>query len=298
MGRELWAELSAVISLIELSFFDNPDIEHATAVIVRCHLWAVLHDRPMYWACRASNWDRLTRPRRLPSQSTMSRRLRSFDFELFMRELERRVGHLPDASVLLKRLDAKALPIAAHSRDRHASWGRGAGQKSKGYKLHAIWAGRAMPLSWRVAPLGAGEQEPARRLLRDLKHPGHVTADAGYDVNLLYATARQSDNKLIAPRRKPGTGLGHCEHTPDRLRAMELLEGPTACLSRLGESARRDRVGIERDFGNLVSFGGGLTGSLPAWVRTHGRVRRWVWAKLLINAARIRRNHRKCPSDA
>jgi hypothetical protein len=38
-----------------------------------------------------------------------------------------------------------------------------------------------------------------------------------------------------------------------------------------------------------VSFGGGLTSALPAFVRRLHRVRLWVHAKLLINAARIRR---------
>lgn len=298
MGRELWAELSALISLIELGFCDNSDFEYATALVVRCHLWAVLHDRPTCWACRASNWDRATRPGLLPSQSTMSRRLRCGEFVTFMTELERRAGHLPNASTLFKRLDAKPLPVAAHSRDRHATWGRGAGHLSKGYKLHAIWSGRAMPLGWRVAPLGSGEQDMARRLLRDLTCPGHVTADAGYDVNRLFETARQNANVLLTPRRRPGTTLGHCRHASDRIRSMELLEGPTSRLSGMGQSSRRERVQIERDFGNLVSFGGGLSGTLPAWVRTHGRVHRWVWGKLLINAARIRIRDRKCRSDA
>ena len=298
MERELWAELSALISLIELDFVDNPDVEYPTSLIVRCHLWTVLHDRPTDWACHAVNWDRAVRPRALPSQSTMSRRLRHAEFETFMRELERRVGHLPNASTLFKRLDAKSLPVAAHSRDRQASWGRGAGQQNKGYKLHVIWSGRAMPLDWRIAPLGSGEQEMARRLLRDLTTPGHVTADAGYDVNPLYAAARQSQNPLLAPRRRPGTGLGHRPHAPDRIRAIELLEGATARLSNMGQSARRHRVQIERDLGNLVSFGGGLSGGLPAWVRTHGRVRRWVWGKLLFNAARIRLRSRKSRMNA
>lgn len=293
MGRELWAELSAIVSLVDLDFPDNPDVAHATATIVRCHLWSALHDRPTSWAVVPAHWDRRTRPRALPSQSTMSRRLRSPEFDAFMRELERRVGHLPGASTLFKRLDAKALPVAAHSGDPHARWGRGAGQMSRGYKLHAIFCGRAMPLAWRVAPLDASEQEVARRMLRDLAgHPGHVSADAGYDANVLFATARaHGPNVLLTPRRRPGTALGHRAHAADRCRARELLEGPTAALGGMGRAARRQRVQVERDFGNLVSFGGGL-GGLPSWVRTHGRVRRWVWAKLLINAARIRRKSR------
>src|SRR5436305_956175 len=44
---------------------------------------------------------------------------------------------------------------------------------------------------------------------------------------------------------------------------------------------REDRTEIERRFGNLTNWGGGLA-CLPAWVRTHRRVRRWVQAKLVL----------------
>ena len=47
-----------------------------------------------------------------------------------------------------------------------------------------------------------------------------------------------------------------------------------------------DRKAIERYFGHATIFGGGLA-SLPAWVRRQHRVKRWLWAKLLINAVRI-----------
>lgn len=290
MGRELWAELSAVISLVELDFCDNPDVDLPTVLIVRCHVWSVIHERPTCWACKTRNWDRLTRPPLLPSQSTMSRRLRRPDFEAFMTELARRLHHLPQMGRLFKRLDAKALPVAAHSKDPDAGWGRGAGQMSNGYKLHAILDNGAMPLCWRIAPLNISEQEMARRMLRELESkdvPGVISADANYDVNLLYAQAAAADNRLIAPRKKPGTGLGHRTHHEDRVRCLEMLEGPTSTLSGMGPTSVANRPQIERDFGNLVSFGGGLQG-LPSWARRHGRVRRWVWAKLMINAARIR----------
>ena len=93
---------------------------------------------------------------------------------------------------------------------------------------------------------------------------------------------------LLAPRGKPGTGLGHRRQSPHRLRCIAMLEPPPHA-SRFGRrlhGAHRGR--IERDFGNLVGFGGGLQG-LPPWVRRIWRVRNWVHAKLLINAARIRR---------
>jgi hypothetical protein len=56
--------------------------------------------------------------------------------------------------------------------------------------------------------------------------------------------------------------------------------------SGFGRALYRARTGIERSFGNATSFGGGLA-PLPARVRGLARVRTWVWAKLLINAARI-----------
>lgn len=57
-----------------------------------------------------------------------------------------------------------------------------------------------------------------------------------------------------------------------------------------GKRMYRYRRQIERDFGNLTSFGGGLI-CLPPWVRRFTRVRNWVHAKFLINAARWFGNH-------
>ncbi len=65
--------------------------------------------------------------------------------------------------------------------------------------------------------------------------------------------------------------------------------------TEFGKKLYRFRRQIERDFGNLFSFGGGLT-RLPPWVRRFPRVRNWVNAKLLINAARWFRNHPEVPA--
>lgn len=298
MECELWAELSAAVSVVEPSFFDNPEFEHSTACVVRVHLWAVLHDRPTVWACRRQSWDSHKRPARLPSQSTMSRRLRSDEFKRFMERLQTQLSHLPGAGELFKRLDGKPLMIAAHSTDSQAGWGRGAGQKAKGYKLHAIWAGRAMPQQWRVAPMNVSETEMARRMIRRLDGCGYIVADKGYDSNSLFDLAAAHGHQLLCHRRY-GThrGLGHHRHSPQRLRSRTLLEEPTASLSGFGPREMKHRKQIERDFGNCVSFGGGLNG-LPSWVRGHGRARRWVWAKLLVNAARIRIKARKSSKRA
>ena len=52
---------------------------------------------------------------------------------------------------------------------------------------------------------------------------------------------------------------------------------------------RARRQAIERFFAGLTTFGGGAA-TLPPWVRHLHRVRLWIGAKLVINAARLARN--------
>ena len=54
----------------------------------------------------------------------------------------------------------------------------------------------------------------------------------------------------------------------------------------LCERVLAKRTQIERIFGTLCSYGGGLA-PLPAWVRTLSRVTRWVTAKLIIYHTRL-----------
>jgi len=230
----------------------------------------------------------------------MSRRTRTEAFERFLEALGRRLAGRPSAA-LLKYIDGKPVVVAFHSTDPDAACGRGAGHKDRGYKLHAIWAAdAAMPAAFEVQPLNVDEQQVARRLIPKALHrdrPGYLLADSNYNDSALFDLAAERGHRLIAPRQKPGTGLGHRRHSPHRLRCIEMLEpAPSAaaaaaheCHYRFGAGLVRARRAIERRFGNAVSFGGGLTSALPSFVRRLHRVRRWVHAKLLINAARIRR---------
>lgn len=290
MEREHWAELSRAVCEVAAGWRESRRYVHSTALVVRVHLWSALHDRPTSWACGPGNWDYRTRPAALPDQSTMSRRKRRRDFEAFMAAVGARLAG-PASTALVRRLDGKALPVAAHSKDRDARWGRGAGQNADGYKPHAIWADRPMPEQWALTPLDVCEKRVARRMIKRLHGTGYVLADAYFDASDLHDRAAHAGLRLVAPRRKPGAGLGHCYQSPHRLRSIETTE-PPAGVNGFGPSLRRDRVQIERDFGNLTSFGGGLA-ALPAWVRRIWRVRAWVHAKLLINAARIRCRRRR-----
>jgi hypothetical protein len=304
MERERWTELSKAVSKVAARWKESSRRHtHATALIAQVHLWAAAHDRPISWACVSENWESRSRPKvPLADQSTMSRRTRTRSFTAFMDAVGQQMngdggGDKPSTTTLIKRIDGKALVVAAHSKDPNAAWGRGAGQKSKGYKLHTIWANRPMPEQWAVTPLNVCEKKIAARLIGRLNDRqggggggggGYLLGDAYFDANDLYdRAAKQAGCQLVAPRRMPGTGLGkgRRRHSPSRLRSIDLTEPPGG-HNRFGPSLRCERLQIERDFGNLSSFGGGLSG-LPAWSRRIWRVRAWVQAKLLINAARI-----------
>ena len=284
MDHELWSQLSHAMADVARAFPRSPRQTFGIHRIIRVYLWAVLHDRPTVWACRPSSWPGPNRPTALPDQSTMSRRLRTPQAQRFLAKLARRVAG-PAQPSLVKALDGKPLVIAKHTADPDATSGRGVGGFAKGYKLHAIWGRDAMPLAWSVRPLNVSEGAEARELIGRLNDEGYLLADINYDRNDLYDRAASRGNQLLAQRRPSSKGLGHHRHSPHRLRSVHLLE---CSPSPFGRDLYRQRRQIERDFGNLVAFGGGLQ-CLPSWVRRLSRVRLFVHAKLIINAARIRR---------
>jgi hypothetical protein len=243
-------------------------------------LWAALHDRPIRWACDRHNW-RTTRlrPDPLPAASTVSRRLRSQAVAAVLRAVEARLragGHRWLAAVV----DGKPLTVGGNSHDPDAARGRGAGGMARGYKLHAIWAGRATPEAWEVTPLSAAEAVVAQGLVDRAGGGGYLLGDGNYDGNALSDRAAAAGYQLVVPIKHANAGAGHHYQSPSRLRSIELMRAP------FGRSLYRLRGRIEGAFGSLVAFGGGLGCGLPAWVRRAWRVRNWVWAKLLINAVR------------
>lgn len=182
MERELWAWLMIAGRDVARTQRDPSYHTHPTALIVRVYLWAVLHHRPTCWACDPRHWDASTRPSELPSQSTMSRRLRSDRVRAFLDAMGRRlVGQVAPAWgtwILLKLLDGKPLIVANHSADGDAGWGWAAGRTAKGYKLHAIYDGSPMPAAWQVRSLSVDEKEAAREMIPRLKGTGYLVADA------------------------------------------------------------------------------------------------------------------------
>ena len=92
MERELWRILSRAVTAVERGF-RRERYTHSVGRIVRVYLWSVLHDRPVYWACRRENWRGVRPPTALPDQSRMSRRLRQADTRQFLTALSQ---HLMD----------------------------------------------------------------------------------------------------------------------------------------------------------------------------------------------------------
>ena len=153
---------------------------------------------------------------------------------------------------------------------------------AKGYKLHAAWSNSPMPEAWEVTPLNADEASVADRLIPCLRGSGYLLADGNYDINRLFDLAWQYGYQLVTPQ--PAAAPGRRQQSLQRLHSVELMSRP------FGKGLYKQRISIEEAFGNATSFAGGLA-PLPAWVRGLERVRTWVWAKLLINAARIIKKH-------
>ena len=282
MERELWPLLYRLLQETAKDFRQKY-VQHQPWALVAVMLWAALHDRPVSWACQRRHWSTTTlRPGRLPSPATMSRRVDTVGIGMLWRELERRLRDSGEPA-LLAFVDGKPLLVGGCSKDPDARFGRAAGHIGRGYKLHTIWSTRPVPEAWEVAPLNVDERAVAQSLVVQLGHGGYLLGDGNYDASRVYDAAAARGYQLVAPFRKAkNPGCGKHYQSPHRLRSIDIMR------CDFGKELYKARTTIERRYGNAGAFGGGLA-PLPAWVRGLPRVRTWVWAKLVINAARILR---------
>jgi hypothetical protein len=290
MEHQLWKALVAVLATL-----GKPRKRRADAYtdhdIVKVYYWAVIHDRSQDWACQATHWPIHLRRQRLPVPGTLSRRLKTPTVVALLDALEQRVI-APKEPGLFWMIDGKPLVIGGCSTDRQAGYGRAANSKAKGYKIHALVDPTGAIASWRLAPMNKDERVVAERMLKVAPIQGYVAADSNFDSNKLHEVCdRRGDLQLVTRRRYgPDHGTGHRKQSAGRLRSIALTENP---FPRFANQMLHDRDDIERRFGQLVNWGGGLT-CLPAWVRTHRRVRRWVQAKLVLTALKRTTQIRTC----
>lgn len=251
---------------------------YSDAVILFIHFIAVIHDRSHLWAHDKRNWPLWARRLSCPGYSQLMRRLQSAairtHIEALNRTLRCRLPHTLDKAV-----DGKPLTVGAYSKDKDAKRGRLSNDAwGYGYKLHAIVDARGAVDSYAITSLNAGESTVARTLVTQVDLRGvTLRADANYDASPLYAAVADRGGRLVAPRRRPGRGLGHRPHHPHRLQAIaEFEDHPSK-----GQQHIRHRLRIEQAFGHLTNLSFGLA-PLPNWVRRQARVERWIAAKILL----------------
>lgn len=278
MEGELWRRLYQLVMDVAKDYPRKSHVIYSDEWILLVNLWSVLHDRPQGWACDPRHWSPTAlNDRPLPSQGCLSVRLRTVSLrrllEAVMLEARRR---LPAS--LVKCIDAKPLPVGGHSKDRDAKRGRAANGQARGYKLYAVYDGPAVD-GWQLSPMNQSESVVARQLAPHAAAWGgaYLLGDSLYDSNPLHEKTSACGMQLVAPRKKPRTGLGARIHHPSRLRSIDLLEGP----GRFGRRLYACRGSIEQRFGQAGNLGCGL-GPLPHWVRRPHRVALWVSCKLLI----------------
>lgn len=260
---------------------------YSESVILFVYFVAASADRSLRWGHQKRNWPLWARRLAIPSYSQVMRRVKTPAFAGALTQLNT-TFHASLAPRQEKCVDGKPLVVGAYSKDPDARrgylrpkvWGRG-------YKLHAVVDASGAVDAFAVTPLDAGEATVARRLVQTLDLSGvTVRGDANYDSNPLYDAVAQRGGRLIAPRRKPGRGLGQRRHHPDRLRAIQELE--TDALAK--RTHRRHRARIEQVFGHLTNLPFGL-GPLPNCVRRLHRVTLWVTAKITLYHLLLRRRN-------
>lgn len=245
-------------------------------VILFIYFLAVASDRSVLWAHDRRHWPLWARRLPRPSYSQLMRRLKSDTIQERIRILNATLrDRLPRASD--KYLDGKPLVVGVFTRDPDVAWGKLSNDTwARGYKLHLVFDAAGVVEAAQVTPLNGSESITARALVEFMNLSGAlVRADSSYDSNALYQAIAQRGGRLIAPRKKPGRGLGHHPQHPHRLQAIQLLEGSSEART----IHRRLRIRVEQGLAHMTNLPFGLA-PLPNWVRRLERVRRWVLAKI------------------
>jgi Transposase DDE domain len=255
-----------------------PRCQFSDGLVVLIHLLSVMRNRSLLWASHKQNWPLWLRHAcPAPSYSQLGRRLKTRSVAMLLRQIDAEFrDHLPRSTLMY--CDGKPLVVGGFSKDPDARWGKVPDGWARGYKLHVVADSLGAIETFSLRSLNTGEAKVARHLVRRLNLQGRLLrADAAYDCNRLYAAVSRGGGRLLAPRRKPGTGLGHHPQHHDRLRAMAELEADPAAI----KAHRRLRNGVEQRLAHLTNLPFGLS-PLPNFVRRRRRVKRWVQGKLIL----------------
>ena len=277
MEHQRYRELKSVLNDVARTHRDNPRCTHRDQTIVAVLLWACLHNRPVSWAVDPKQWPGRTRPRcGLPSQSCMSRRLRTTSvLELIQRMEQAMRDALPSSDIKL--IDGRPLTTGGCSKDPDAKTGYGAGHRVRGYKLHLITDKNGPVDQWGVTPMNGSEPDVAFAMLPHVRDASYIMGDGNYHVNRLYDEAGDRGiHWLTQPRRRGSKSPGPRKHSPYRLKAWNWVRSEEG-----SRTIKRLRSGIERVNAWQGCADVGLA-NLPHHVRRIHRVQLWVAMKIII----------------
>ncbi len=284
MEREIWTNVVRAVRAAAVGHQERRR-KFKDSDIVLSLLWAVLHDRPVLWATNPRNWPFYMRIKSRPSSATMSRRLRSASVLALLERVRDWLTATPNSSALLI-IDAKPMPIGGYTRDRDARTGRACGCYAWGYKLYLVIDENGGVHAWKVDSMNVAEQVVAEEIIpaaaRSAGANRWLLGDRQYDSNRLHNLADEYGLRLLAYRMRTQDSIGP-KQSPGRHRAIQMLEAPGTAE---GRALITRREVIERYLGTLSCTGGGLS-PLPGYIRGLRRVRLWIGAKLLLNAARL-----------
>ncbi len=280
MSSQLWKRIYHAIRMVNRGVMrTGRHPAYPDTMIVAMYVWAVWHDRPLCWAADRANYTSLFRPRRLPSRSQFCRRIKTQRCQAILHGVWKRLGQTDsndNSPVTL--MDGRVLCVQSHSTDPDAKRGYASGGFARGYKLHALARENGRFVAIRVTSINVAEKAVARELIDEYRPAGLLLADGGYESGPLYDYAAERGAIFMTPLPK-NAGGGHRQQSRARLFAKRLWDHG-------GEVIYQRRRAIERFFGQLSAFGGGLA-PLPSWVRRIERVERWITAKIIIYHARM-----------
>ena len=252
------------------------------SLIVAMFLWSVWQHRPLSWACHRCHYGSLFRPRKLPSISQFTRRIKTRRCQQILQHMHDQLAaaHHPTS---LSYLDGKSMLVSPVSNDRQAKWGKVSGAFAKGYKLHAwVMEDGRIPL-WGVSSLNTGEAVVARALCQRmprLADDALVLGDTAYDSRHLHNLIAARNGRLL-------TSLKGAARHQSSLWTMGPVRRETLAMWRarpgLVKLLLRNRIAVENVFSQICELS-----RPPGWVRGITRVTRWAGGILLLYHARLR----------
>lgn len=270
MEGQLW---SWIVTFLPESGKISQRFRFDDRAILMVVLWAVLHDRPMNWACQVDNWNPDLCLESLPSPSTISRRWRQPRMPKLLQEAHRQSVLMLGLASRYAAIDAKPLPVGGGSKDPDARAGRAVGHLAKGHKLFAIVASNGAVACYEIGAMADSELTRGRHLLAEAPESlTRIIGDGVYDSVPLHRIAQAHGRKFYTPIRQNRVGR---RQQPERLHLLALWQ------TKVGQRFLATRDDVERSFGLMTNFACGFKG-LPNWARRSHRVTRWMWGKILI----------------